>query len=363
MSQNPSVLKYRQISNSLRDQITSGQLAPGEKLPGEQDLAKRFEVSYMTMRQAVTTLVEEGALLRIKGKGTFVAEVRSGSTSHGQPMGLLFPGELQHLDPYYFPEVLRGYTQVMDEHGLPTSLYTYDANGSSPAFEPGMSIACLLFGLASLQVIEWLRDFGYPVVAINRYRGRRKIPSVWIDDANGVGKAVDHLVSLGHERIGFLPGPLDNLDAAERLRGFRLASKRFQLRSAPEAGAGFTESSGYDGARALLSANNRPTALVCASDLSAMGAIKAARDLGLSVPRDLSIVGFGDFSVADYVLPSLTTVKQSRVELGRAAASAVIRLSRGEPVIDQKIEADLVLRESALVYTTATPIEVSVGSH
>jgi len=347
-SKSPTV-KHREVARALRQEVQSGLWQLGERLPGEQDLARRFEVAHMTMRQAVANLVEEGLLTRIAGKGTFVVQQPGESSSSlrtQRPMALLFPADAQKLDPYYFPEVFQGFQHVMEEGGYRTAVYSDDLLEGSPVLDPGAAVACLLFEEAQVQRLERLRDSGFLVLAINRYSGRRSIPSVYIDDAAGVELAVDHLVALGHNRIGFIAGPPTNLDAIDRLRGFRSAVKKNGLRVAPEAGNGFNAEQGYAGARRLLSAGHRPTAIVCASDLSALGAIKAARDLGLSVPRGLSVIGFGDFSVADYMLPGLTTVRQTRFALGAAAAEALVQIASGINTTGAVLSADLIVRES-----------------
>jgi len=343
-----TTVKHREVAKALRQEVESGLWQFGERLPGEQDLARRFEVAHMTMRQAVANLVEEGLLTRIAGKGTFVVQRDNEphSVRSQRPMALLFPADAQKLDPYYFPEVFQGFQHVMDEGGYKTAVYSDDLLEDSRVLEPGAAVACLLVDEAQVQSLERLRDSGFHVLSINRYTGRRSIPSVYIDDAAGVELAVDHLVALGHNRIGFIAGPPNNLDAADRLRGFRSAIKRHGIRVAPEAGSGFNEEQGYAGARRLLSAAHRPTAIVCASDLAALGTIKAARDFGLSVPRGLSVIGFGDFSVADYMLPGLTTVRQARFALGAAAAEALVQIASGVNTTGAVLPADLIVRES-----------------
>ena len=194
--------------------------------------------------------------------------------------------------------------------------------------------------------MERLRDGGHRVLAINHYTGRRSIPCVRIDDASGVEMAVDYLVALGHQRIGFLAGDFGNLDGADRAQGFRQAVRRHGLHNAIEFGGGFQEWRGYEAAKALFASSDPPSAIVCASDLSAIGAMKAAREKGLCMPRDLSVIGFGDFSVGDYISPALTTVRQSRVELGRVAAESLVRLANGEAVSDIVLQAHLIVRDS-----------------
>jgi DNA-binding LacI/PurR family transcriptional regulator len=342
------VLKHREVASALRCEIESGLWKGAERLPGEQDLARRYAVAHLTMRQAVANLVEEGFLIRVRGKGTFVVsqDRKSGGRSTRHAMALLFPADAEWRDPYYFPEVLEGFQSRLTELGHCAAIHGDGVADSLGTLEPGSAVACLLFKPTQVQMIERLRDNGYRVLAINRYSGRRSIPCVRIDDAQGVESAVEHLVSRGHERIGFVAGPATNFDAADRLRGFRDAVKRHNLRVAPEAGDAFNEAGGYMAARDLLSASNRPTAIICASDLAALGVIKAAHEFGISVPRGLSVVGFGDFSVADYMLPGLTTVRQNRLGLGRAAADSLIELASGKEIDSTVLAADLIVRDS-----------------
>ncbi|MGI4788271.1 MAG: GntR family transcriptional regulator [Janthinobacterium lividum] len=341
-----TVVKHREVASALRCEIDAGTWLVGERLPGEQDLARRFQVAHMTMRHAVANLVDEGVLVRVRGKGTYLVpkDQESAAPRTHSPMVLLFPADAQRLDPYYFPEVLEGFQAVLEERGYRASIQSDDT--SKLSLEPGSAVACLVFEENQVRRLEQLRDSGFHVLAINRYTGRRSIPEVRIDDAQGVANAVAHLVSLSHERIGFICGPNTNFDAADRLRGFRDAVKTHGIRVAPEAGSGFNEAAGYAATRHLLALPHRPTAIICASDLSALGAIKAAHDLGLSVPKGLSVIGFGNFSVADYMLPGLTTVRQSRIALGRTAAESLIELASGTAIPSVMLTAELIIRHS-----------------
>ncbi len=341
--------KYREIAETLRQEVVTRQWEPGERLPGEHELAERFDVAYMTVRQAVGHLVEAGVLRKVRGKGTFVCTPEDAlpMPATRRPLALVFPANRLRVDPYYFPELLDGFQQRMERHGVRFSLHNYDQAEAPGVLPAGSAVACLLIEEAHLHLAERLRDAGHHVLAVNHYRGRRSIPCVRINDADGVAQAVAYLVSLGHERIGFLRGDAGNLDASDRRRGFRSAARRHKLRAATESGDGFMEAAGYAAAQELLGATKPPTALVCASDLAAVGAMKAARERGRSIPRDVSIVGFGDFSVADFIVPSLTTIRQSRVTLGCEAAEMLIRLADDEEVGDSLLSADLVVRESA----------------
>jgi len=338
--------KYRDIAETLKREIASGRWSKGKRLPGETVLARRFSVAHMTVRRAVDSLIDDRVLVRIPAKGTFVVDPKAVATD--RPIVLLFPSNALEIDPYYFPELLDGFRQVLESHERSFTVLTYETAAIPDRLEAGSLVACLLIEPEHVDLAEQLRSDGALVVAINRHPALRSIASVYIDDARGVERAVDHLVEHGHRSIGFLKGPEDNLDARERLRGFRDAVQRHELPPGPEAVAGFREAGGYDAAADLLSTHPSITAIVCASDLSAIGAICAARDIGLSVPEDLSVVGFGDFAVADYVSPRLTTIRQRRGALGCAAAIALLQLESDGHCASELIESEFVIRQSVV---------------
>jgi DNA-binding LacI/PurR family transcriptional regulator len=344
--------KHREVESVLRREIEAGVWLPGERIPAEHELSNRFGVAYMTARQAVGTLVNDRILQRIPGKGTFVlsSEIAEPTTRLTSPLVLLVPALWQRLDPYYFPDVLAGFESEMEKAGHKAAIHDYVAAEQEGRLSSDTIVACLLIGKEETELIERVRDRGCRVLAINRYMGRRAIPAIAPDNAGGVAKAVRHLTDLGHTRIGFVRGVSGNLDATDRRRGFRTEMRLQDLSPDTEAGEGFREEFGYRAAQELLNRTGPPTALVCASDLSAMGVLKAAQEKGLRVPEDLSLVGFGDFSVAAYLHPGLTTVCLPRWELGETAARSLIKLASGQELKGEVLETHLVKRG-----TTAPP--------
>ncbi len=152
-------------------------------------------------------------------------------------------------------------------------------------------------------------------------------PTVRSDNRAGTGLAVDHLVALGHRDIAFLSGPADNILTRERRIGFADALQRhgLTLDDGRIAGDDFTMEAGHAAAARLFIQATRPTAVVCSSDQLAIGLIAGLRELGLSAPKDVSVVGFDDIGSAPYAFPALTTIRQDRVTLGRTAAQMLLK--------------------------------------
>ena len=155
---------------------------------------------------------------------------------------------------------------------------------------------------------------------------------VMSDNTDGATKAVRHLHSLGHRRIATITGLLETKPGIDRLKGYRQALQATGLAYRDEyvAYGDFYVESGRRAMADLLSLDEPPTAVFAASDMMALGAIRAAGDAGLSVPADLSVIGFDDIQLADHMNPPLTTVRQDKGGLGTAAGTALMRLIEGE---------------------------------
>lgn len=194
-----------------------------------------------------------------------------------------------------------------------------------------------------------------PVVILNAsIEGRR---SVTIDNAGGARAMVRHLVALGHRRISFICGPAQNADAAERRRGYRDAARALEVdlsRDLMIAG-NFTEESGYEAARRILTFATPPSAVFAANDAMAIGALSAFRAAGLRVPEDVAVVGFDDVPIARFLTPPLTTVKVPISELGRRGFEILLGSAPGQPIRPSKLETSLIVRQScgALLRTEA----------
>jgi len=174
------------------------------------------------------------------------------------------------------------------------------------------------------------------------------------DNVGGAYIATRHLLENGHRNIGFINGHSQAHVSIQRLEGFKQAMKEFGL--TPDASVlmdgSFSEDGGKEAAYQMLSRRPDVTAIFCASDLMALGAIQAARGLGLSIPDDLSIVGYDNINLTEYCTPSLTTIHQNKYETGYQAAQLLIDLLEGRKVLPQlTLPTHLVKRASVAPVT------------
>lgn len=210
--------------------------------------------------------------------------------------------------------------------------------------------------------LEHLERIGVPVVLVNNHNQQsgRYTFSVSVDNQHGGHLATAHLTQRGHRRIGYVSGPADHSDDAERLAGYR--------RALVEAGISFDPAlvvpgngrldGGERALRALADLAESPTAVFCYNDMTAIGLMSAARRIGLSVPQDLAVVGFDDIPLAAHVFPTLTTVAQPQRDMGRQAMGMALALMSGDdasaPFSDIVVKGELVVRESSGFKDTIT---------
>ncbi|MGI5155975.1 LacI family DNA-binding transcriptional regulator [Microbispora sp. CA-102843] len=176
------------------------------------------------------------------------------------------------------------------------------------------------------------------------------VASVGATNWHGGLAATRHLIDLGHTRIGMIGGPPDMLCSRARIDGYRAALETAGVSIDPELirYGDFLVNSGHDAGHALLSLDKPPTAIFAGSDMQAFGVFEAARQRGLRVPEDLSVVGFDDLPLSRSAWPPLTTVRQPLEEMAALAARMVLAMGRGENTEARRVElsTDLVVRES-----------------
>ncbi|MCX4726983.1 LacI family DNA-binding transcriptional regulator [Streptomyces sp. NPDC090052] len=256
-------------------------------------------------------------------------------------VGLITP----ELENPIFPALAQVIGQALTRQGYTPVLATQTPGGSTEdeltemLVERGVAGIIFVSGLhadttADMRRYEQLRAQGVPYVLVNGFSAKVQAPFISPDDRAAMRLAVTHLASLGHTRIGLALGPRRFVPVLRKTEGFQAEMRaRFGL-SAAESGkliqhSLFTLEGGQAAASELIASGC--TAVVCASDMMALGAIRAARQLGFDVPRDISVVGFDDSPLIAFTDPPMTTIRQPVTAMGQAAVRTLLEEVGGTP--------------------------------
>ncbi|HXN02329.1 MAG TPA: LacI family DNA-binding transcriptional regulator [Candidatus Dormibacteraeota bacterium] len=200
--------------------------------------------------------------------------------------------------------------------------------------------------------VRWLRHQGIPYVLVNRFSDEGQDPFVGSDDLVGGRLATEHLIELGHRRIGHLAGKLTVSTGVMRRRGYLAALAERGLTADPRlvVESGYTEDGGARAAERLLALPDRPTAIFAVTDMTAVGAFGVARRMGVRIPEDLAIVGYNDIPLATRMVPTLSTVHVPIHHFGAAAARLLLeQIETGEPSLRRVIfNPELIVRGSSV---------------
>lgn len=192
-----------------------------------------------------------------------------------------------------------------------------------------------------------------PTVAVAGHQKVENVTNIILDHHRAAELGLKHLKELGHERIAFLRGQTKSSDSASRWEAIQEVAQEFDIRIHPELvlqleGMESTPELGYPYGKALIARNVPFTALFAYNDISAIGAMRAFQEAGLSVPEDISVVGFDDVSIASFSIPPLTTVRQPLAKMGRIAAETLLdRIEeRADFIPEIAVEPELISRKS-----------------
>ncbi|WP_299090569.1 LacI family DNA-binding transcriptional regulator [uncultured Metabacillus sp.] len=255
----------------------------------------------------------------------------------------------------FFSKVLRGIEHVAVSHGYQVILGDTEndierekeyINLLQQKQADGM---VLLTARLNKTEMEEIADH-FPIVLACEYMDGLNIPTVSIDNISSARKATEHLIKLGHTKIAHISGPLHNILSKDRIKGYKqaLLSHDLEVESAYIQEGNSTFESGYHQMMKLLAFEVPPTAVFAFNDETAMGAIRAAKDSGLSVPEDLAVVGFDNIKMSIIHEPNLTTINQPKYKIGMKAMELLLGLINGEKLTKKKIvlKDELIIRES-----------------
>ncbi len=197
--------------------------------------------------------------------------------------------------------------------------------------------------------IEEIKNTEIPTVLIDIPILNDKVGYVSSDNVQAAFEATSYLIKLGHKNIGFINGHNDAAVSFERLEGYKKALYKNNIPYKDEYVVfdDFTQDGGYNCFRKMIFENPEITAVFHASDLMAIGSLKAAQDLGMQVPDDISIVGFDDIELSSLITPGLTTIRQENYKIGYMAARHLVSIIKGEKPRHIIIPHRLIIRQSA----------------
>jgi GntR family transcriptional regulator of arabinose operon len=348
--------KYEMVKQHVISLLKQGTIGFGEKLPSEHSLMEQFNVSRNTIRQAFAELTSMGLIYKEQGRGTFSKYV-PGNRNARRIVAVM----TTYISDYIFPDIILGIEEVLSAEGYSLLLSNTNNNKEKETQLLRNMLEHDVCGLIIEPTRSALPDTNHPLFAEMSAKGIKIVfinatypdvpaASVLLDDVRGGFIAADYLLQLGHTRIAGI-FKKDDIQGHRRREGFSQALRQYGLSPDPSLLLEYETSDEtiqpYLLARSLLRQKNRPTAFFCYNDNIATMVIAAARDCGLDVPADLSVVGYDDSKKAQTFVPRLTSVVHPKGEMGRRAAAFLVEMLDHESEPPQYLyRPELIVRDS-----------------
>jgi|LSQX01.2.fsa_nt_gb DNA-binding LacI/PurR family transcriptional regulator len=361
----------QRLANIITRLIDSGSLKPDERIPSERALAERAGISRMTARASLELMVDSGYLYRLPNKGTFVTSVRDGESANEalRSIGFFVSRSIfayrdvvinrQSLFPNVptpiYHDVLNYCERSARHHGYGfyVSLVSSDNRETIAEVRTGHIQGAIIAGGIDTWVLDELVDRSIPLVILD-YR-RLGYNCVLEDNALGAYEATRHLINLGHRQIACVTGDLTHPNAVERLHGYQSALLDHGLEPSKEQVIGGTwrVNTGAIFKEWWTSVRNKPTAVFVSNDSMCFGIMNALSEIGVSIPEDLSLVGFDDVEyLSDQGPTPLTSVRVPWRQMSVLACKRIIELieTRDNEVYQMTVPVKLIVRKSTLPY-------------
>ena len=258
----------------------------------------------------------------------------------------------------FFPEIVHTFEELAVHNGYEILLIStvHDSKRMKTSVRRLIEqrvdgVAVFTFGMEEF-LLENLRLRNLPLVFVELGRNAPHVSNIRIDYQHGIRQAVQHLAALRHAHIAFVSGPLYLPSALARKQAFMESMEEIGLTVDPEivVEEDHTMQGGIRAMQKLSTHRPRPTAVLCSNDMTAIGVMREAYDMGIAVPKDLSVIGFDNIRISEFMIPPLTTVEMSQAELARIAFKALVdEIARGEAKdkgTEYCLKTNLVLRRS-----------------
>lgn len=258
----------------------------------------------------------------------------------------------------FFPEIVQSFEDIAVQHNYEILLTStiHDPKRMEASVRRMIErrvegVAILTFGMEE-SLLEGLKFRKVPLVFVDVGPSLPRISNIKINYRRGIRQAVQHLAALRHERIAFVTGPLDLKSAQARRSAFEDSLQEIGMTVDPQlvVEGNHTMEEGIKALAYLAGLKRRPTAVMCSNDMTAIGVMREAYERGISIPQDLSVIGFDDIRLAQFIIPPLTTIQMSQTELARMAFKALLAEveveTNAETGSEYVLDTDLVLRRS-----------------
>jgi len=336
--QEPGIPKYYQLQNRIFDLIKSGNMKVGDKLPGERELARQFNVAHMTARHAVQTLVNTGVLHKQHGKGTFVANLTKLSTSEIEGRTAVktvtvvlpaVPKSPKITVAFMRSGILEAVCEAMSEVNCQVNISYFNFSEKSSPLEKcmGCSPGGVIFWYNETPknkfMLKELGERGVPVVLVNNYSSE-PYDYVVAENRTGAMKMVEHLHGLGHRKIAYIDRQEDETSVNDRRAGFLEGIKKYKMPASENVTLKY-DFSDDDVRRCVKDLVDRKfTAIFAHNDMAAISVMEVLREMNVRVPDEMSVVGYDNIDMAQFLTPTLTTMHQDFHEMGRKAAEILL---------------------------------------
>ena len=345
------------VKGHILDLIRQGVVKDGDRLPPEEEIARQNNISRGTVRTAMAELAREGLVKRYAKRGTFIHFRPASTTIRIGVISPLLPMTKEETDSYR-TELWGGIQEGVLETGA--SLHFSQTIPDKPAHMEsafGIKIDGLLFLIPlrnQSNLIASLCTSAAPLVVIGG-RAHKNINSIGVNNIRGIQSALDHLYRNGHRKIAAIFSSLEYFDQFERHRAFISGLKSFSLpyrkewiKLIPEVSSRRWVEDAEQAAKGIFSGRSAPTALLCSGGFITIGAKAGLRKLNLAIPEDVSLIGFDDIYLAEYMDPPLTTISQPVWEMGKEAVKALVAIIRNKTYqpYHTTINTKLMLRRS-----------------
>ncbi|MFL5627710.1 MAG: GntR family transcriptional regulator [Ktedonobacteraceae bacterium] len=352
-----------QLMTYFRERILDGRLPVGTRLPNDGELAAEYQISRDTVRQALALLVNEGLIERVQGRGTFVSQPPSNGSVMPQlerkQIGLVLN---RTSTTQLNMNLLVGVEQAAKSHGYSVS-FTY-AEGDQEQQTRDIArlrenhvLGMIIYPTGDVThdaSIQQLQADHLPLVLMDRYFPGLALDYVGVDNVGGGYRATEHLLILGHRRIGFVFSHEETLRTTsvyERWQGYCKALQKYEVpydETLVVPDFRQLQMGTHEGLVEFLKRPDRPGAIFAVNDYVALDVMQAAKAIHLRIPEDLALVGFDDRSFAAHLNPPLTTVVQPFTDIGLRAGTLLISRIEGIVGAPKHIElpTNLAIRES-----------------